>query len=211
MPNPKLLVLLIVAAGMLIACGSPAPAAGNTPVAPEITAEPSPEVTAEPSNDLLPIVYDQSTPSQPGWRLRHPDGWQVIVADPNNIFLYSTPSAGENLFGQGLQAGEVVFQITLDIPTPPVGTAADHHSRLVRAIPDTTMDAPAATVINALEGVASEGTSERYGFTVYASTRPYFSSTFIDLLTYVRTDEVDRYQPLIEAIVNSIEYVLATE
>ncbi len=207
----KLIALLIAAAGVLIACGSPASAPGAATVAPEITAEPSPEVTAEPTGDLLPVVYDQSSPSQPGWRLRHPDGWQVIVLDPNNIFLYSTPSAGENLFGQGLQPGEIVFQITRAVPTPPVSTAADHHNRLVRALPDTTMDAPAATVINALEGVASVGVSERYGFTVYASTRPYFSSTFIDLLAYVRTDEVDRYQPLIEAIVNSIEYVLATE
>lgn len=211
MPQLKLSVLLIVAAGMLIACATPAPTTGNATITPEVTAEPSPEVTEEPTNDSLPVVYDESSPTQPGWRLRHPEGWSVVVSDPNNIFLYSTPSAGENLFGQGLQPGEIVFQITLDIPTAPPEAAADHHAKLVRALPDTTMGAPAATVINALEGIASDGVSERYGFTVYASTRPYFSSTFIDLLAYVRTDEVDRYQPLIEAIVNSIEYVLATE
>ena len=190
---------------------NPAPASEATPeVAPTIQPEVTPETTVEASS-VQWERYVQSDVTAPGWVFQHPAGWEVVDLDGRNIFLYSTPGAGERLFVNGLQPGEMVFQISMNPAASADETPTAHLTVLSEQIRDAALGDVEPVTIAGLEGVHRRGTIEPLGLSFVASSRPFIGGRFIDIIAYSRTDEFESNWPLMSAVIETVRYVLPTE
>ena len=63
----------VLAAGALVACGGPTPAAGSSTVTPGATVHASPQAAAEEFRGMLPYVYTSSLVKERPYR-KHEDG-----------------------------------------------------------------------------------------------------------------------------------------
>jgi hypothetical protein len=204
------LIVLLFVMGAASAC-NPAPASEVTPeVAPTIQPELTPETTAEASS-VVWERYVQSDVTAPGWVFQHPAGWEVVDLDGRNIFLYSTPGAGERLFVNGLQPGELVFQFSLNPAVNGDETPTAHLTALSEGLREAALGDIESVTIAGLDGVQRRGTIDALGLTVVASSRPFFGRQFIDIIAYSRTDEFERNLALMNAVIETVRYVLPTE
>jgi hypothetical protein len=206
------LLFVMVAAS---ACADAAPSSEATPeiqieVTPEVIPEVTPETTAEASS-VEWERYVQSDATTPGWAFQHPAGWEVVDLDGRNIFLYSTSGAGERLFVNGLQPGELVFQISMNPAANGDETPTAHLTVLSEQIRDAALGDVEPVTIAGLDGVRRRGTIDALGLTVVASSRPFAGGQFIDIIAYSRTDEFERNLSLMNAVIETVRYVLPTE
>jgi hypothetical protein len=190
---------------------NPAPASEATPeVAPPVPPELTPESTVETSS-VVWERYVQSDVTAPGWVFQHPSGWEVVDLDGRNIFLYSTPGAGERLFVNGLQPGEMVFQISMNPAANGDETPAAHLTVLSEQIRDAALGDIEPVTIAGLDGVHLRGTIETLGLSFVASSRLFIGGRFIDIIAYSRTDEFESNWPTMSAVVETVRYVIPTE
>lgn len=205
------LIALFIVMCAVSACAGTGPAGEATPeVAPTIPPEVTPETTVEASS-VLWERYVQSEVTAPGWVFQHPAGWEIVDLDGRNVFLYSTPGAGDRLFVNGLQPGEMVFQISLNPAANGDETPATHLAALSEGIGGAALGDTEPVTIAGLEGVHRRGTIEELGLSFIASSRPFFGGQFIDIIAYSRTDGFESNWPMMSAVIETVRYVLPTE
>ena len=205
------LTALLLVMFTLSACADAAPANEATQeVAPTIAPEVTPETTAEASS-VEWVRYVQSDSTAPGWTFQHPDGWEAVTVDARNVFLYTVSDAGQRLFINGLQPGELVFQFSLNPAANGDETPTAHLSALSEGLRGAALGEIEPVTIAGLDGVQRRGTIEELGLTVTASSRPFFGGQYIDIIAYSRTDEFETNWPLMSAVIETVRYVLPTE
>lgn len=199
------LALLIIAC-MAAACAQSAPAAESTP---ELTA-PAPEETAEASAQIWE-TFVQREPTRPGWVFQHPAGWTIVDVDGRNVFLYSTPGAGDQLFSRGLQPGQIVMQISLNPAAQPGQTTEEHLRILTNAMRDATYGEIEPVSIAGIDGLQRRIAIENVGLSAVGISQVAVQDMFIDIIAYSRSDEFERNLPLLTQIIETVRYTLPTE
>lgn len=210
--NRYLLIALLIVIGAASACSNQVPSNEATPeVVPPVAPETTPETTEEASS-IEWERFIQSDATAPGWVLQHPSGWTVFDAgDGVNIFLYSTADAGDRLFNSGLQPGEMVFQFSNNRTGAAGETPRDHLTALTSGFNNATLGEIQPVTIAGIEGVQQRGEIESLGLSFTASSRPFLTNQFIDIIAYSRTDEFDTNLSLMNTVIETVRYVLATE
>lgn len=205
------LITLVIIMCAASACSTTAPVNEMTPeAAPTIRPELTPEITAEASS-VVWERYIQADASAPGWVLQHPEGWTVVNVDAQNVFLYSAADAGDRLFINGLQPGEFVFQFSFNRGKSPDETPTDHLSALSQGLYTAIFGEIEPVTIAGLEGVQRRGTIEDLGLSITISSRPFSGRQFIDIIAYSRIDEFERNLPMMDAVIETVRYVLPRE
>lgn len=206
--------LLILVASLIAACGSEAtpPNAAQTvglETTPEIVAEVTPEIV--PPDNPTWVTVHRPDPDFPGWELQHPEGWDIVELDEKNIFLYSAPNIGLTLFTDGLKAGQLVFQISLNITTDASQEVSQHLGVLTGTMRDFVFGETTPYSAAGLDGVQRTGQSERLGLTVLATSRQLRPGQFVDMFVYSRSDELDANMPTISTVIDTVRYAFPTE
>lgn len=205
------LIALLFVISVVSACADAAPSGEATPeLVPPIQPEVTPESTEE-ATSVEWIRYVESDATAPGWVFQHPAGWEVVNLDGRNVFLYSASGAGERLFVNGLQPGELVFQFSLNPGANGDEMPEAHLTALSEGLPEAALGAIEPVTIAGLDGVYRRGTIESLGVSFVASSRPFFGGQYIDILAYSRTDEFDSNWPLMGTVIETVRYVLPTE
>lgn len=205
------LITLLFVMFVVSACADAGPSSEATP---EIVPPIQPELTPESTEEVSPVEwtrYVESGSTAPGWVFQHPTGWEVVNLDGRNVFLYSASGAGERLFVNGLQPGELVFQISLNPAANVDETATAHLTALSEGLREAALGDIEPVTIAGLDGVHRRGVIEAFGLSFVVSSRPFFGGQFIDLIAYSRTDEFESNWPLMSAVIETVRYVLPTE
>ena len=201
------LITLLLVLWTVSACADASPAS-------EVTPEVLPEVTPETTVEASSVQWErfvQSDVTAPGWVFQHPAGWEVVDLDGRNIFLYSTPGAGERIFVNGLQPGESVFQFSLNPAANGDETPSAHLTALSEGLREAALGDIEPVTIAGMDGVHRRGTIEPLGLSFVASSRPFVSGQFIDIIAYSRTDEFESNWSLMSAVIETVRYVYPTE
>lgn len=213
-----ILIALLFVMGVASAC-NPAPSSEATPevaptIRPDATQEVTPEVTPEMTAEASSAVWEryvQSPPTAPGWVFQHPSGWEIVSTDGQNAFLYSAAGAGDRLFVNGLQPGEMVFQFSHNPAANGDETPTAHLTALSEGLREATFGEIEPVTIAGLEGVQRRGTLESLGVSFVASSRAISGGRYLDIIAYSRTDEFENNRPMMSAVIETVRYVLATE
>ena len=205
------LIAFLFVISVVSACADAAPSGEATPeVVPPIQPELTPETTAEASS-VEWTRYVETDSTAPGWVFQHPTGWEVVNLDGRNVFLYSTSGAGERLFVNGLQPGELVFQFSLNPAANGDETPTAHLTALSEGLREAALGDIESVTIAGLDGVYLRGVMEALGVSFVASSRAFFGGQYIDIIAYSRTDEFESNWPLMSAVIETVRYVLPTE
>lgn len=188
----KLRVVLFLALALtLMGCGSAAT---------------QPSTTPPPQATLSSGIVDKSGVGA-GLYFTYPAGWEVLEADPRGMVIYSVKDAGLRLFNPGLQAGEVVVQVSA---TPRMRVEADLVSYIISLgqLTQAELGEPQAVTINGFNGYQLQGEYEAFNVLITVTEQ---NTELIEVIAYTNPSEANDYRPIIESIINSAIWKLPTE
>lgn len=185
-------VLFLALALTLMGCGS----AATQPASPS----PTPQAT------LSSGVVDKSGVGA-GLYFTYPVGWEVLEADPRGMVIYSVKDAGLRLFNPGLQAGEVVVQVSA---TPRMRVEADLTSYITSLgmLTQAEFGEPQPITINGFNGYQLQGEYEAFSVIITITEQ---NTELIEVIAYTNPAEASQYRPIIDSIINSAIWKLPTE
>lgn len=183
-----LLGLLLV----LVGCGSNA----TQPTTP------TPESPLETSGSV-----DKSG-EQPGLYFAYPAGWELLETDPRGLMVYSVKDAGLRLYEPGLQAGEIVVQVSAT-PRGRVESDLASYAVSLAEMTRTEHSEPHPITINGFEGYQITGVHQDRFAVVITVTEQF--GELIEVIAYTSPSESETQRPVIDAIIESAIWKVPTE
>lgn len=212
--SKRLALLLVLVLVLAAACGG-----GGDNDEDSASAEPATEtattddtgdtVEAEATRDESDIAtlpeLTESVTSQNGITINYPAGWSDPIATIG-VFIFSTDSASSAPTLGRLSAGELYFQVNVQPATSGRSLSEEldfFFSNFAEAL-NVTLSEPQAIQVGEMEAVAASGKNDSLGLTV--AVLPVTEQDYVTFAAYTNGAELEQQEPLITAILESIQY-----